>query len=124
MKESFSGVLAEIISEWPEVLTVVSRLYRGEALSNEDKLWIKEIAEETGWDEDAAIDELRNIDADPSKRADKYRELCEKYFEEANKHKEEGDTEQAGEKMWGAITALIKTYAAAKRIPIIHWDHG
>ena len=26
--------------------------------------------------------------------------------------------------MWGAITALIKTYAAAKRIPIIHWDHG
>lgn len=124
LKESFSGVLAEIISEWPEVLTVVSRLYRGEALSNEDKLWIKEIVEETGWDEDAVIDELRNIGTDPSKRADKYRELCEKYFEEANKHKEEGDTKQAGEKMWGAITALIKTYAAAKRTPIIHWDHG
>jgi len=50
----------------------------------------------------------------------RYRMLFEKYLEEAKRRKEAGDTEQAGEKLWGAITALIKLYAAKKGVPIVH----
>lgn len=40
------------------------------------------------------------------------------------KFKKEGDTRQAGEKLWGAVTALIKLYAANKNIPVMSWSRG
>ncbi len=80
----------------------------GEELGGEDRLWINELAEATGWSEDDIVDDLRNIDVDPSGRAEKYKELFERYYAEAKKRKEEGDTRQAGEKLWGAVVSLIK----------------
>jgi len=113
-----------LAGEWPEVAEIAKKLSRHEKLTEGDELWINELAEETGWDKDAIYDELMNITVDPSERVEKYRELHEKYFEEAKRLKEEGDTRQAGEKLWGAVTALIKLYAAIKHAPTLHWSRG
>jgi hypothetical protein len=55
---------------------------------------------------------------------EKPKQIHEKYFEEAKKLKERGDLRQAGEKLWGATTALIKHYAAIKNVFIAHWGRG
>jgi hypothetical protein len=103
---------------------IAEKLSLGEKLTEEDELWINELVEATGWDRNTIIGELMNISADPSKRVEKYKQLYEGYFKDAEKFKEEGDTKQAGEKLWGAVTALIKLYAAIKGIPILHWSRG
>ena len=117
-------VLSEIANDWPEVKEIAEKLSLGGKLTGKDELWINEITEATGWSREAIIDELKNIDVDPSKRTEKYRELYEEYLRDAIKFKEEGDNKQAGEKLWGAVTALIKLYAAIKNIPILHWSRG
>jgi len=123
--ESYSvHVLSEIANDWPEVKEIAEKLSLGGKLTGKDELWINEITEATGWSREAIIDELKNIDVDPSKRTEKYRELYEEYLRDAIKFKEEGDNKQAGEKLWGAVTALIKLYAAIKNIPILHWSRG
>jgi hypothetical protein len=118
--------IKEFADEWPELRSIAEKLRSGRKLGEEDKLWINELAEATGWTEDAIVDELVNIDvaADPSVRVEKYKELHEKYLSDARKLKEGGDTRQAAEKLWGAITALIKLHAAARGIPILHWSMG
>lgn len=123
-KSSNAYFLSELTDEWPEVAEIAKKLSRREKFTEEDELWINELVEETGWDKEAIYDELINITVDPSERIEKYRELHEKYFEEAKRLKEEGDTRQAGEKLWGAVTALIKLYAAIKHTPILHWSRG
>jgi len=117
-------VLSEIADNWPEVKEIAEKLSLGGKLTGKDELWINEITEATGWSREAIIDELKNMDVDPSKRTEKYRELYEEYLRDAIKFKEEGDNKQAGEKLWGAVTALIKLYAAIKNIPILHWSRG
>jgi hypothetical protein len=87
-------------------------------------MWVEGLAEATGWDRKDVVDELANIAVNPSGRAKRYRELHETYFEEAEKLKEKGDFRQAGEKLWGAVTALIKHYAAIKNVFIPHWSRG
>ena len=67
---------------------------------------------------------MKHIDRDPSERVDRYRELFEKYFREALKLKKVGDTQQAAEKIWGAVTALIKLYAALKGVPVVYRSTG
>ncbi len=67
-------------------------------------------------------EELESLDKHPGKRAERYRALFEKYLLEADKLAETGDTVQAGEKLWGAVTALIKLYASLKNGPIMHWS--
>jgi len=114
----------ELVREWPEVVDISMKLVREEELDERDKLWIKELAAASGWSTDDIVDELKNLDADPSERVERYRALFEDYYKEALEHKERGDTKQAGEKIWGAVTALIKLYAATKGIPIIHWSIG
>jgi len=61
------------------------------------------------------VDDLRNVWRDPSERVDKYRSMFEEYYKEAlelvNK-----DPRQAAEKLWGAITALVKLHAALKGV--------
>jgi hypothetical protein len=116
-------ILSEL-DEWPEVIEITKKLNRGERLTEKDELWINELAETIGWDKNAIINELTNISADPSKRVEKYKELHEEYFKDAKKFKKEGDTRQAGEKLWGAVTALIKLYAANKNIPVMSWSRG
>jgi len=50
------------------------------------------------------IEEFKSLDVDPSERVERYRSLFETYYKEALAHRERGDTRQAGEKMWGAMT--------------------
>lgn len=68
------------------------------------------------------IEELENLGVDPSERVERYRELFEEYYREALEHKTRGDTRQAGEKIWGAVTALVKLYATLKGVFIDHWS--
>jgi hypothetical protein len=121
--EAGTHILSEL-DEWPEVIEITKKLNQSERLTEKDELWINELAETVGWDRNAIINELTNISADPSKRVEKYKELHEEYFKDAKKFKKEGDTRQAGEKLWGAVTALIKLYAANKNIPVMSWSRG
>lgn len=117
-------VFIEVVREWPEIIRIFVKLGQGEELDDSDKLWIEELVEVTGWDRDMVIEEIRNLFTDPSERAERYKELFEKYYEEALKSKREGNTRQAGEKIWGVVLALIKFYAAIKGIPVQHWGRG
>jgi hypothetical protein len=59
---------------------------------------LREVAEAMGWDEDDAAEELKNLATNPSKRAEKYMGLFQKYYSEAHKLLERGDYTQAAEK--------------------------
>ena len=114
----------ELVHEWPEVVAISMKLVHEEELDERDKLWIKELAAASGWSVDDIVEELKNLDADPSERVERYKSLFEGYYREALEYKEKGDTKQAGEKIWGAVTALIKLYAALKGVFIDHWSLG
>ena len=117
-------ILPELVREWAEVVAISMKLVRGEKLNECDELWIRELATASGWSIDDIVEELKNLDVDPSERVERYRTLFENYYREALERKERGDTKQAGEKIWGAVTALIKLYAATKGILTIHWSIG
>jgi len=123
-----SGTVREDVlraySEYPELFLLADKLSRGEELNEVDRAWLRELAKASGWDVDDVGDELRNLWADPSSRVDKYWELFNKYYEEARRHYDNNDYSQAAEKLWGAITALIKLHAALKGMPIAEWRHG
>lgn len=114
----------EMIREWPEVAALHNKIISKEELDKHDKLWISEIAEATGWDEEDVIEEVMNLGADPSERVKNYKTLYEKYLREASNLKEKGELEQAGEKLWGATVALIKYYASIKGLFISHWSRS
>jgi hypothetical protein len=124
--EGYSALfsLSEIADEWPEIMKIAEKLSRREKLTEKDGMWVNWLAEATGWDRNDVVDELANMVVSPSGRAKRYKEIHEKYFEEAKKLKERGDLRQAGEKLWGATTALIKHYAAIKNVFIAHWGRG
>lgn len=121
---TYQIALHELAREWPEVYTISVKLIMGKDLSERERHWVEELAEASGWDASDMVDEMRSLAIDPSERAERYRDLFEKYYREAWEHKKRGDLRQAGEKIWGAVTALIKLYAANKGIPIIHWSIG
>jgi len=112
----------EVIREWPEVVVISEKLLSGVELGDREKIWIEELARATGWRISDIINELKNIDVDPSERSEGYRELFKEYYEEAQQHKTRGDTRQAAEKLWGAVTALVKLYASLKGMPVTHWS--
>ncbi len=116
--------LSELADEWPEIIKNAEKLSRRDKLTDRDGMWVEGLAEATGWDRKDVVDELANIAVNPSRRAKRYKELHEEYFEEAEKLKEKGDFRQAGEKLWVAVTALIKHYAAVKNVFIPHWGRG
>ncbi|MEM0484894.1 PaREP1 family protein [Pyrobaculum aerophilum] len=58
---------------------------------------------------------------DPSERIDVYLALHEKYLREAESLYEIGDLAQAGEKYWGAVTALLNAIAEKRGMP--HYSH-
>ena len=101
--------LEELRREYPEVVSLATKLASGVQLCKSDIL--REVAEAIGWDEDDAADELKNLAANPSKRVERYMELFQKYSE-ARRLLEQGDYSQAAEKLWEAATALIKLHAA------------
>ncbi|RLI08258.1 PaREP1/PaREP8 domain-contain protein [Candidatus Bathyarchaeota archaeon] len=59
--------------------------------------------------------------ADPSVRVQAYLELHEKYLEEARALADKGDFAQVGEKLWGAVTALLNAIGELRRLP--HYSH-
>jgi hypothetical protein len=116
--------LEELRREYPEVVSLATKLASGMQLYKSDILILREIAEAMGWDEDDAAEELKNLATNPSKRAEKYMELFQKYYNEAHRLLEQGDYTQAAEKLWGAATALIKLHAALRGVFIAAWSHG
>ncbi|AAL64454.1 paREP8 [Pyrobaculum aerophilum str. IM2] len=58
---------------------------------------------------------------DPSERIDVYLALHEKHLREAESLYEKGDLSQAGEKYWGAVTALFNAIAEKRGMP--HYSH-
>ena len=117
-------LLSELAREWPEVVTISLKLVRGEELGEPEKRWLNELAEATGWSVNDVVEELSNLDADPSERVERYKQLFEQYLDEALRLKEAEDTRQAAEKLWGAALALIKLYASIKGVAVIHWSRG
>ena len=113
----------ELEREYPEIVELREKLRRGE-LDSRDEWNLRELCEATGWDEDDVKDELVNIDKDPAEREEVYVNLFNKYYGEARKLREKGDDVQAAEKLWGAITALVKAYSCRKGANIAHWGRG
>jgi len=116
--------ISKLKKEEPEVIRLVEKLKKGKPLDNVDKWNLKEISEASGWNVEDIKEELINLDKDPSEREERYWQLFNKYKEEAKKFKEQGNDTQAAEKLWGAITALIKAYAAKIGVPVRHWSMG
>ncbi|PUA31226.1 MAG: hypothetical protein B9J98_07160 [Candidatus Terraquivivens tikiterensis] len=77
----------EISREWPELLDVFRKLTSEEELSGWDREWLKEVAYASGWDFEDVKEDLRLSNIDPSKRAEWYRELFVKYFNEAREQR-------------------------------------
>jgi len=60
-------------------------------------------------------------DVDPSVRIEVYTKLHEKYLKDAEELYAKGDLAQAGEKYWGAVTALLN--AVGERRGWSHYTH-
>ena len=116
--------LVKQLNEFPEVAVIYEKLTRRESLNNRDLQIIDELSKETGWSVEDIMNEIKDLDMEPSSLVDKYQKLFEKYLNEALELKGKGDYIQAGEKLWGAVTALIKLYAGKRNITVAHWSHG
>jgi len=116
--------LSELKREWPEIFRIYEKLNKGETLNTLDMEWIEEISKESGWSVDDVVDEIKNADKEPSSRIEIYQRMFEEYYNEAKELEKKGDRRQAGEKIWGAITALIKLFAAKKGVGVIYWSAG
>lgn len=117
-------ILIEVKEEWPEIYEIIRKISSGIKLSKSDELWFDELVAVSGWDRDDIIDDLMGFSVDPSKRAEKYLNIFRKYYSEAKNFVKRNNTVQAGEKIWGAVLALIKFYAAIKNVPILEWSRG
>jgi hypothetical protein len=96
----------------------------GRLLEGLDEENFRELASATGWDEVGLREELARLGEDPSESVERYRGLFEKYSREAVELFSRGDTRQAAEKMWGAVLALVKLYAAVKGVFVAHWSRS
>ena len=59
---------------------------------------------------------------DPEARIDAYKRLFYKYLEDAERLYQKGDLVQAGEKLWGAVTALLNIIGELEEKP--HYSHA
>jgi len=75
-----------LVCEWSEVVAISVKLAHGEELDERDRLWVRELVAASGWRENDLLEELENIDVDPSERVERYRELFENYCREALQH--------------------------------------
>ncbi|MGC8973458.1 MAG: PaREP1 family protein [Thermoproteus sp.] len=65
--------------------------------------------------------ELVSNRLDPPERVEVYLRLHERYLAEAEELYRKGDLTQAGEKYWGAVTALLNAIAERRGMP--HYSH-
>jgi len=91
--------LSELKREWPEIFRIYEKLNRGETLNTLNMEWIDELSKEIGWSADAVMDEIKNLDKEPSSRVEKYQKIFEEYYKEAKELKDKKDYRQAGEKL-------------------------
>ncbi|NAZ24351.1 MAG: hypothetical protein GU357_01115 [Thermofilum sp.] len=103
---------------------LAERVAKGQRLEGLDEENFKELSSATGWDEADLRVELARLGEDPSESIERYKELFEKYSQEAEELFRQGDTRQAAEKMWGAVVALVKLYAAIKGVFVAHWSRS
>ncbi|MEM4033599.1 MAG: PaREP1 family protein [Sulfolobales archaeon] len=111
------------LQEFSELAPLVEKLINGRPLDKIDRLNLDEIVKTVGWSVEDVVDELKNLGEDPLNRVSKYRSMFEKYYKDALELVKE-DRQQAAEKLWGAITALIKLHASSKGVFIAVWDHS
>ena len=79
----------------------------------------------SGRDVEEFLLELLAPRLDPPERINIYLALYEKYIKEAEELYSKGDLPQAGEKYWGAITALLNAVAEKRGLPhYIHRDYA
>ncbi|AEA13179.1 PaREP1 domain containing protein [Thermoproteus uzoniensis 768-20] len=71
-----------------------------------------------GRDPEEFLVELVAARLDPPQRVEAYLALHEKYLREAEELYRKGDLAQAGEKYWGAVTALLNAIAEKRG-----WEH-
>ena len=71
-------------------------------------------AREKGMDVNSYLARLLANDMSPAERVELYVELHESYMAEAEELAREGKLEQAGEKMWGAVCALLNAIGEQK----------
>ncbi|AJB41749.1 MAG: PaREP1 family protein [Candidatus Hadarchaeum sp.] len=114
----------EPLYEFPELFTLVGKLVEEKPLDETDEAILRELVGATGWDEADLREELARLGEDPSESIERYKELFEKYSREAVDLFSRGDTRQAAEKMWGAVLALVKLYAAIKGVFVAHWSRS
>lgn len=113
----------EPLREFPELVPLVEKLAGGRPLDEASEAGLSELAKATGWSVEDVVDDLRGVGRDPLDRVDRYRSMFEKYYGEALKLVGEDD-QQAAEKLWGAVTALVKLHASLKRVFVAVWDHS
>jgi hypothetical protein len=116
------SISLELLREFPELVPLMEKLIELKPLDEVDKSNLRELVEATGWSVEDVVDDLRNVWRDPSERVDKYRSMFEEYYKEALELVDK-DSQQAAEKLWGAVTALVKLHAALKGVFIAHWSH-
>ncbi|MEM3419681.1 MAG: PaREP1 family protein [Nitrososphaerota archaeon] len=95
------------------------KLKNGIKLTENDRLNIEEMAEISGWSKDDIMNDLKKI----SKDYQEYLSLFKKYYNEAESLKDK-DSRQSSEKLWGAITALMKAYAIKSGVIISQWSRS
>jgi hypothetical protein len=114
---------SEPLHEFPELIPLAEKLVEGKPLDEVDKSNLSELVKATGWSVKDVVDDLKNVWGNPSERIGRYRNMFEKYYSEALELVDK-DPQQSAEKLWGAITALMKLHASLKGVFIAHWDHG
>ena len=82
---------------------------------------LTEIARRKGKSVEEIVVESIARDLDPRARIEVYIKLYEKYLREAEELYSKGDLAQAGEKYWGALTALLNVVAEREGLP--HYTH-
>jgi hypothetical protein len=91
---------------------LVNKLRNG-TLTDQDRELLEELALVSGWDKEDKVRELLGMTD--------YAELHRKYLREAYELKEKGDFANAGKKLWGATTALLKEALSEFRDDMDEW---
>jgi len=82
---------------------------------------IKSVAARRGKSVEQLVVEAVVSELDPEARVEAYLKLAEKYLLDAEELYAKGDLAQAGEKYWGAVTALLSVIAERRGMP--HYTH-
>jgi len=80
------------------------------------------LSSETGKNVETFIVDLLQEKLDPDTRIRVYIALFKKFLKEARKFEASGDTVQASEKYWGAISSLLNIVGELKSLP--HYKHS